>query len=1147
VAAPARLDVQLCGGLRVSCGGDEIVLRKTARQGRLALAYLALNHDRAVSRDELMERVWTDPDPLRVSASLSQTLSRLRQVLGRERLQRLPGGAVRLSGPLRVDVAQAAEVLKDGRLAVGRADWTQASEASRTVLAELAGEVLAGDHAEWLEEVRRTVADLRVEALELRATAALRLGAWGDALAAARSAVAAGGMRESAWALLIEAQAAHGDVAVATQTFHDFRRRLIDESGLTPSRELIELHRRLVEGEPTGDARVPTDGPVAFPPALSLASGDDDFVGREDILRRLRARYAQAMAGTGQFVLLCGEPGIGKTRLAGEFAHEAHADGAIVLYGRSDAETLVPYQPFVTAIAHYVTECGNGALAHELGAELSELGRLLPGLARRMPELREPLAVEPEMRRYRLFNAVANVLGFVARERPAVLILDDLHWADPSTALLLQYTVQELVDVKLIVLGTLRDVESCRSEHLADFLARPQRGLERVSLNGLDAEETAALVTARQGLGATKSAVGVLLEATGGNPLLLAETLKSLAESQPSGEGISEQAVRRVGVPEGAKHVIRRRLERLTGTTQRVLADASVVGAEFDVRVLEVVADLTTDQIIAALEEAVAAGLLREVPDAVDRFSFSHALVREELCEGQSAARRRRLHHKIGEALEATAGPSAAHPAELAHHFSESRDPGDADKALTYSLEAGHRAAASLAHEDAARHFRRALLLLAPGAERLRCEVLLALGTVELRQGSADARRTFAQASQLAARNALPELLGHAALGFASRYTEAGVVDTEGIAMLRTACEALGDGDSPLRAELTARLAGSLHFAPEPGEAERLSLEALTMARRIGDSHALAAALDSRHAALLSIEHLDERLRLSHELVELAQAVGERELKALGHHRRIYDLLEAARAEEAERERAALDALAQELRQPLYQHFSAGWEVVWAHMAGNMDEIEPLAERFHALGIESQARDTETVYTAQLIALRRRQERLSDFVSTVRSAVEAHPTLLAWRAVLPLAHVASGDPRAAVAEFEWFAHDGFSRVRRDMFWFTTVCVLAETCALLQDTARAQVLYELLEPFRERNVQVTQAASWGSSERFLGLLAAVREHWDTAEAHFESAIAKNEAGGNAAAASLVRRDLAKMLVARHAEGDLGRAVDVRASP
>lgn len=1142
--APAeRLDVQLCGGLRVGNGDGEIALNTTARQGRLALAYLALNHGRAVSRDELMERIWTDPDPQRVSASLSQTLSRLRKLLGRDRLERLPGGAVRLCGPLDIDIVRAEDTLVQARAAAEVQDWPRASAAAQAVLEELASEVLAGDHADWLEGVRRAVADLRVEALELHARAALRLGARGEARAAAHRAVAAGGTREPAWALLMEAQGADGDVAGATQTFHEFRRRLIEESGLTPSRELIELHRRLVEI----DQRARSRRPAVFPPSLSLECGGDGFVGREDVLRRLRERYAQAASGARQFVLLCGEPGIGKTRLASELAQEAHAGGAIVLYGRSDAETLLPYQPFVTAIGHYVTYCADDALARELAPELNELSRLIPGLGRRGATLPEPLADEPEMHRYRLFNAVSNVLAFITRARPGVMILDDLHWADPSTALLLQHTVRELLDVKLLVIGTLRDVESCRSEQLADFLARPQRAFERVSLRGLDADETAALVSARRGSGATNDAVNSLLAATGGNPLLLEETLKSLAESEPSGTEISDHAVQRIGVPEGAKHVIRRRLQRLTVTTRRVLADASVAGGEFDARVLETMAPRNADHVITALEEATAAGLVREMPDAVDRFSFSHALVRDELREGQSAARRRRLHHRIGEALEALGGSTAAHPAELAHHFSESHDRRDAEKALKYTLEAGHLATEALAHEDAVDHFRRALRLLDAQDERVRCEVLLALGRVELRQGYLRARGTFARASELARRIGAPELLGKAALGFASRYTEAGVVDEEGIALLRAALDAVGPEDSRLRVELTARLATSLHFVPEPGAAVRFSHEALEMARRLGDAHALAAALESRHAALLSIEHLDKRLRLSRELVELAEAVGDRELKALAHHRRIYDLLEAARAGEADRERDALARLARELGQPLYQHFAAGWDVVWAQMAGNVDEIEPLAERFHALGIESQARDTETIHRAQLIALRRRQERLSDFVSTVRAAVEANSALLAWRAVLPLAHLASGDPRAAVAEYEWFAHDGFSRVRRDMFWFTTVCVLAETCALLRDKARAPALYALLEPHRERNVQVTQAACWGSSERFLGLLAAVLGRWDAAQAHFESAITSNEAGGNAVAASLVRRDLAKLLLARGAAGDLDRAADLLQEP
>ena len=1105
------LDFHLCGELHVRRDGEDLPLHGTARKGRLALAYLVLNHDRVVTRDELMERLATEPDPDRVAASVSQTLSRLRRVLGQERLERLPAGAVRLRGPLRVDVENAEETLRDGRHAIEAQEWSTASEAARAVLDELAGEVLAGDEADWLEDVRRTVADLRVEALELRATAALRMGNAAEALSAARAAVARSATRQPAWALVMEAQARQGDVTGATETFHAIRRKLMGESGLPLSRQLVDLHDRIVAGELSGNGHV--TAAVALPPALSFESGGEPFVGRQAILDRLRGRYARAKAGARQFVVLAGEPGIGKTRLASEFAREAHADGAVVLYGRSDVETLVPYQPFVSAIGHYVGACGVG-LADELGAELSELSRLIPSLARRLPQLREPLAVEPEMRRFRLFNAVAGVLAYVARDRPALLILDDLQWADPSTTLLLRHTVQEIHDVKLLVLGTHREAEGCETDELADLLVRPRPGFDRIAVSGLDAEETAALVAARDRGAAGSAAVGALLEATGGNPLLLEETLKSLGAGVP----VSPSAVRDVGLSEGAKRLISGRLKRLGPAAQRVLADASVAGARFGVRVLEAVSG---EQVIEALESAEAAGLVRELPGGGDRYTFAHALVRDTLLDGQSAARRRRLHHRIGEALEA--GGEAVHPAELAHHFTES---GDAPKALRYSLEAGRRAADSLAYEDAAEHFERALRLLED--DRPRCELLLELGRVQLRQGSPAARATFRDAFALAERDRWPDLLGQAALGFASRYTEAGVVDKDGIALLRTARDAAADGPAALRAELTARLADSLHFAPEPAEAERLSAEALQLALDEGDPHALSAAFESRHAALMSIHHLDDRLWLSRQLVDLAQRERERELEALGRHWRIYDLLEAAEMEAAQEEREALAALAGELRQPLYHHFSVGWDVVWAQLAGRVDEVEALARRFYDLGVAGQARDTETIYHAQLIALRRRQERWPDFISTVQDAVAAHPTLHIWRAVLPLTYLASGDAPAAEADFEWFAADGFSRVRRDMFWFATLSVLAETCTLLRDAARAQVLYDLLEPFKDRNVQVTQAVCWGSVERFLGLLAAVLGRGEAAVGHLQSAIARNEAGGNPAAAALVRRDLAKLL-------------------
>jgi DNA-binding SARP family transcriptional activator/tetratricopeptide (TPR) repeat protein len=1120
-----RLSFYVCGGLSARCGDEDLALTSVARQGRLVLAYLVLNHDRAITRGELMERVFTHPDPERVGASLSQTLSRLRAVFGRERIEPLPGGAVRLRGPVTVDIEDAEEALKEGHAALRRGEWAAAAASAERVTEELAGEVLAGDEVEWLEEVRRSAADMRVDALELRASAALRMGEWGDALAAARAASAISPTREAPCALLMKAQAGQGDIALATQTFHEFRGRLAEELGLPPSADLIELHQQLVAGASAGDQ---TGGGITFPPALRLESGDEAFVGRAGCLDRLRERYARARAGRRQFVVVCGEPGIGKTRVAAEFAREAHDAGAIVLYGRSDPETLVPYQPFVTAIGAYVTECGDAALARERGPDLSELSRLIPSLARRLPELREPLAVEPEMRHYRLFNAVVNVLAFVAHERPVVLVLDDLHWGDRSTALLLHHAIHEIHEAKLLILGTVRDVEGYSSDLLADLLAQPRREFLRITLGGLDAAEIGELIAARQGRDAGDGAVGALQRATSGNPLLLEETLKVLAGSE-----LSERAVQSVGVPEGVKHMLGRRLARLSDTAQRVLADASVVGAEFGVPVVEAVTDVPAELVIPALEDAEAAGLVR---DAGDRFTFSHALVRETLLEAQSTPRRRRLHQKIGEALEDS---PAVHPATLAHHFIESGEPG---RALPYTLAAGRRAQEALAHEDAAGHFERALQLLGPADER-RCAVLLELGRVQLRQGTPAARATFRRAFELA--GGAPEPMALAALGLASRYTEVGVVDTEGISMLDAARVAVGPGT--LHVELTARLADSLHFAGDPGESERLSRQALEMARTIGDPHALAAALESRHAALLSIEHLDERLRLSSDLVELAEREGERELMALGRHWRIYDLLEAERMADAQRQREALNALADELRQPLYQHFAAGWDVVWAHMDGHVDEIEALAQRFYDLGVKGQARDTETIYRAQIIALRRRQERLPDFVTTVLAAVEAHPNLHAWRAVLPLTHLAAGDPAAAVAEFEWLAHDAFSRVRRDMFWLTTTCVLAETCALLRDSDRAAVLYEQLEPFCNRSVQVTQAANWGSVERFLGLLAATLGRWEAADAHLESAIAKNAACGNVAAASLVRRDLAKVLLARRGPRDLDRAAALLREP
>ena len=642
------------------------------------------------------------------------------------------------------------------------------------------------------------------------------------------------------------------------------------------------------------------------------------------------------------------------------------------------------------------------------------------------------------------------MLAFAARERPVVLLLDDLHWADPSTTLLLGHLLQDAAPMRLLVVGTARQFEN---EVLTRL--RRQPSFERIELSGLSAEETKALV-ARDDV--SSQFVIRLTEETDGNPFFIEETLRTLPE-------LEERALSRIAVPEGVKEMISRRLAQLSETANQVLRVASVVGRRFDLGLLDRLLDEPVEGIIEVLEEATDAGLIREA-DELDRFTFAHALVRETLYEVQSASRRVRLHRRIGEELEAG---GAANPAELAYHFHEGRAP----QAVGYALAAAEQANAALAYEEAAEHYRRA-------DDGLKTR--LALGAAELRAGDPSARATFAAAAELARAEGDRDALAEAALGHSGRHAEAGVDDPEARALLEEALAAQ-TGDSLLGVRLRARLVDQFGQTRR----EQLSAEALEMAHRLEDPRALLVALESRHAALQHVDHLEERLRLSEELLLLADHVGERELEALGQHWRIYDLLEAGRVEDARRAHRALSRRAAELRQPLYSHFTVGWEVVWAQMAGRVGDAERLAREAFDLGRRAQARDAETIYTAQVLILRRREDALSDYVSTIERYVSENPALYAWRAILPMAHLMSGNTQAGVAQFRALAQDEFAAIPRDMFWFTAIALLGETCALIGDREQAPVLYRLLEPHSEKLVQITQAASLGSTHRFLALL------------------------------------------------------------
>jgi tetratricopeptide (TPR) repeat protein len=444
-------------------------------------------------------------------------------------------------------------------------------------------------------------------------------------------------------------------------------------------------------------------------------------------------------------------------------------------------------------------------------------------------------------------------------------------------------------------------------------------------------------------------------------------------------------------------------------------------------------------------------------------------------------------------------------------------------------VQAAEQAAAALAYEEAVAYYRRALERLdAPDAR-----LLLALAAAEARAGDAAARDTFVRAAELARRDELPEQLAEAALGAVSVWPQAGAIDAEGLALLETAREALGDSDSPLVAMVLARIANVLHFAGEFERVDELTARAVEIARRSGEPAALFTAIESRHAALAHA-HLEDRLALSADLLALAQEAGESELEVVARHWCVFDLLEAGQTAAAREHVQALWRLADESRQPRHRCMAVRWDAVWAMLEDRLEDAVRLSGEAEEAGIRAQEPDTEIFTTAQRLALALRQRALGPVAATIEAHIADNPHLQVHRPVLALAHLQAGDRAAAAVEFERLASGDFAGFPPDLVWLSSMCLLAEVCSGLGDERRAAVLYDVLLPHRGRNVMAATAACLGSAERHLGLLAAARRDWDTATAHFEAALAANEAAGIVAMARMVRDDLAQMLLARDEE-------------
>ena len=507
--------------------------------------------------------------------------------------------------------------------------------------------------------------------------------------------------RESAHLRLVRARAAAGDRGEALRAYDRCRRLLAEELGVDPSPELEAAYLELLRDEP-----VAPPSPRALlggaPPAG--ARGEGPFVGRGPELARLRAAWTGARVGQRRLVLVSGEAGIGKSRLAAELAWLAERDGATVLLGRCDAWVGVAYLPLRTALAPYLAACSAERLRELVGPSGGELVRLWPELARRLPGLPAPTQSGPEEERYLLFEAVTGLLDAIASSGPVLLVVDDLHEADEQSLALLRHLADATRPAALLVVLTARDEEATRgdlAEVLADLLRAP--GSERLALGGLDEREIALVAetfTGRPSSPATATLARVVRGRTGGNPFFVGELLRHLAET----DALAAGAIARTAagpavddVPATVRLVVGQRLALLGGTVQHLLEVASVIGHSADLTLLARVVDLGYDDLLDALDVAAQAKLLDERPGVPGRYVFHHGIVHDLVYTGVPAARRADLHHRVGEALEGLegAGGGPDRLRELADHFALG-EAGDAGKAAEYARRAGDHAGARL-------------------------------------------------------------------------------------------------------------------------------------------------------------------------------------------------------------------------------------------------------------------------------------------------------------------------------------------------------------------------------------------------------------------------------------------------------------------
>ena len=745
-------------------------------------------------------------------------------------------------------------------------------------------------------------------------------------------------------------------------------------------------------------ARRPTDaGTVALPARLAVRPSLG-MVGRSAEAAQMSDAFKRVAADRGrEVVLLAGEAGMGKTTLVAEAARTAFEAGAHVLFGHCEEELATPYQLFAEALGRFVAELPEERLLADVAPLGPELTRLVPAVAGRIPDLPPTRASDPDSERYLLFAAVVGLLSAVSRDRPVVLVLDDLQWADSGSLLLLRHLAASDAPMRLLVLGTYRDSELARADALVDTLAalRRQEGVSRVELDGLDDRGVVILMETAAGHELDDDGVRLahaIYRETDGNPFFVGEVLRHLVEigtirQGADGRWMSEAGLDATNLPDSVREVIGSRVLRLGRETGRVLAVASVIGRDFDLDLLARATTTPVDELLDLLEGATEVALVREPADVTGRYRFAHALIQHTLYEDMGPNRRAHTHRLVAEALEDLCGDRPGDRiGELARHWSGATQPVDLAKAIEYARLAGDAALQALAPGDALGHYGRALELLPQAADpepALGIDLAIGLGTAQRQVGDPAFRETLLDAAHRAAALGDTDRLVTAALANdRGWYSSVGVVDTAKVVVLEQALDRLVD-DHPDRALLLAQLCSELTWGSPLGRRQSLADEALAIAGSAGDDVTMVRVLNHVCFPLFVPPMVDQVLERTAESKRRAALVGDSMLTFWSEYWRVCVTPLGGDIEERDRCFVPMTALAERIDQPMLRWTQSMQRTCRALLAGATDEAERLVTETLRIGTESGQPDASVIFANHLLGVAHQRGTTGDLIEII--------------------------------------------------------------------------------------------------------------------------------------------------------------------